>query len=127
VLGVCEQRLREIEQLRDALVRDAVVDDAMLAPRLHKTAPAQAGEMIRDLRLRLPEARDELADRQLTLVAQQLEDAHPGRVAEAAEVLRDEVAVSRSFGQATVLRERSSNRPGVISDVRDVITVGEIV
>src|SRR5262249_57245509 len=66
---------------------------------LDKAAPTQTSEMVRDLRLRLAEPLDQLAHRQLTLVAQQLENAHPGRVAEAAEVLRDQVAARRRLGE----------------------------
>src|SRR5687767_14627178 len=63
VVGVLlEQRAGELEHLDDAHIRDLVVDAAMLAAADHEAAPAQARQMIRDLRLRLPGRRDQLAD-----------------------------------------------------------------
>jgi hypothetical protein len=93
VLGVVvEQCLREVEHRLDARVGDPVEDDAVLAARLDEAAPAQAGEVIGDLRLRHAEPLDQLAYGKLARFAQLLEDAQPGRVPEAAEVLRDKVA-----------------------------------
>ena len=89
---VVQQRVRQVDHPHDSLVGDPVVDDAMLAPCLDEAAPAQAGEMVRHLRLRRPEPIDQLSHRQLALVAQQLEDANARGVAEPAEVLRDQVA-----------------------------------
>ena len=96
---VVEQRVPEVEHLHDALVGDPVVDRAVLAPCRDEAAPAQPGEVVRDLRLRLAEPVNELADRQLALVAQQFEDANAGRVAQPAEVLRDQVAAGGRCGQ----------------------------
>ena len=96
---VVEQRLRKLEHLDHALVGDPVVDGAVLAAGLDEAAPAQAGEMVGDLRLRLPQPLDQGADRQLAFVAQQLEDADAGRVAEPTEVLRDQVAARGRLGQ----------------------------
>jgi len=101
VLGVVVQkRLCKVEHLDDALVGDPVVDGAMLAAGLDEAAPAQTGEMVGDLRLWLAEPLHQLTDRELTLVAQQLENAHSGRIAEPAEVLRDQVAAHRRCGKA---------------------------
>jgi hypothetical protein len=47
------------------LVGDAVVDRAVLAATVDEAAPAQAGEVARDLRLRLADQLNELADRPL--------------------------------------------------------------
>jgi hypothetical protein len=92
VLGVVRQkRLREIEHRGNARIGDAVEDLPTLAPRLDEPAPAEACEMVRDLRLRKSKARDEVAHRQLALAAQKLQDPNPGGVAEPAEVLRHEV------------------------------------
>ena len=96
---LCEVRVRESEQLDDARVGDSVVDGAVLPARLDEPAPAQAGEVVRHLRLREPEPFDELPDRQLALVAEKLEDPQPDRVAEAAEVLGDEIGADRASGR----------------------------
>jgi hypothetical protein len=101
VLGVVvEQRVRKIEDLDDALVGDPVVNGAVLAAGLDEAAPAQTGEMGGDLRLRQSEPLDQLADRELNLVAEQLENAHSGRIAEPAEVLGDKIAAHGRFGKA---------------------------
>src|SRR5438067_7586130 len=89
----------KVEHLDAAFVGDPVVDGAMLAPRLDEAAPAQTGEVVRDLRLRLAQPLDQLPHRQLSLVAQQLQNLHPRLVAETAEVLGDQVAAGRRFGQ----------------------------
>lgn len=100
MLGVVlEQRVREVEHLDHALVCDPVVDDPVLAPGGNEAAPAKTGEVVGDLRLGEPETLDELADRQLALLAQQLEEAKPSRIAEAAEILGDKVALGRSLGK----------------------------
>ena len=97
LLVVLEQRVREIEDPDHPLVGDPVVDGAVLPARVDKPAPAQTGEMVGDLRLCDPEPLDELADRQFALLLQQLEDVQPRRIAEAAEVLRDEIAPGRGL------------------------------
>ncbi|HET8893585.1 MAG TPA: hypothetical protein VFM96_05770 [Gaiellaceae bacterium] len=101
VFGVIvEQRLCKVEHFDDALVSDPVEDGAVLAPRLDEAAPTQTGEMVGDLGLRLIEPLDQLTDRELTLVAEQLEDPDTGRVAETAEVLGDQIAAGGRFGKA---------------------------
>jgi cytochrome c biogenesis protein CcdA len=80
------------------------------APRLDESAPAQTGEVVGDLQLRLAEALDQLADRQLAFRLQQLEDPKPDRVAESAEVLRDEIdrgGSGRKAERSRRLRHRS--------------------
>ena len=52
---LCEVRVREFEHLDDARVGDSVVDGAVLPARLDEPAPAQAGEVVRHLRLRQAE------------------------------------------------------------------------
>src|SRR5262249_20148502 len=92
---VLEQRVREVEHLHDPPARDPVVHGAMLASRGDESAPAQTRQVVRHFRLRLAETLDKLAHRQLTPLAQQLEDPQPYRIAQAAEVLRDEIAPRR--------------------------------
>jgi alkylmercury lyase len=91
VVGVVlQERVGEIEHLEDALVGDAVVDRAVLAARVDEAAPAQAGEMRRDLRLGGGDELDQLPDGALA-VSERLENPNASRVAEAAEVLGDDV------------------------------------
>ncbi len=49
---VGEQRVRQREQVIDALVGNSVVDDPMLTAGVHESAPAKAGKVVRHLRLR---------------------------------------------------------------------------
>ncbi len=70
------------------------MDAAELAAALDEAAPAQAGEVAGDLRLRNAEQLDQLAHRALVF-RQRFEDAKAGGVAEAAEVLRDDVGLDR--------------------------------
>ncbi len=101
MLGVVlEHGACQVEHLDDAAVGDPVVDDPVLPAGGDEAAPAQTREMVGDLRLGEPEAVGKLADRELVLLAQQLEDAKPSRVAEAPEVLRDEVVPDRGFGES---------------------------
>jgi hypothetical protein len=65
---VLEQRVRELEHRDHPLVGDPVVDGAVFPARVDETAPAKTGEMVGDLRLRDPEPRDELSDRELALL-----------------------------------------------------------
>lgn len=97
---VLEQRTCQVEHLDDALVGDPVVDDPVLPAGGDEAAPAQTSEVVGDLRLGEPEALHEAPDRELTLLAQQLEDSKPGRVAEAPEVLRNEVGPGRGLGKS---------------------------
>src|SRR5205823_12476758 len=82
LLVVLEQRLRELEHLQHPLIRDPIKDDPMLPPRLDKAAPAQTSEMVRNLRLRHPQPPHQLTNRQLALVAEQLEDPQSRRLAQ---------------------------------------------
>lgn len=100
LLVVLEQRVRELDDLRYPLVGDPVVDGAMVAAALDEAAPTKTGEVIGHLRLCEPEPRDELTDGELALLLEQLEDAQPGRVAEATEVLGDEVCPRRGLGKS---------------------------
>jgi hypothetical protein len=60
VLGVAlEQVVGKRDDRRDSLVREPVVDDAVLAARLDEAAPTETGEMVRDLGLARPEEFDE--------------------------------------------------------------------
>ena len=94
-LIVCEQRLREVEHRDDAFVGDPVKHSAVLTSRLDEPTPSQAGEMIRDLRLRQAEACDELTYGQLAFGVQELEDPQPDRLPQPAEVLSHQVARQR--------------------------------
>jgi hypothetical protein len=99
VLGVVlEQRVREAEHLEHPLVGDPVVDGAVLATAVDEAAPAQAGEVARNLRLRGADPLDQLADRALAL-GERLKYPQPGGVAEAAEVLGDDVDLDRLLGE----------------------------
>lgn len=100
LLVVLEQRVRELDDLRYPLVRDPVVDGAMVATALDEAAPAKTGEVVGHLRLGEPEPLNELTDGELALLLEQLEDAQPRGVAEAAEVLGDEIGPGRSLGKS---------------------------
>ena len=95
-----EQGVSEVEQIEHAVVRDPVVDGAVLAAGNNEAAPTEAGKMVGDLWLRESEPLDKFAHRQLALVAQQLEDAHARRVAETAEVLGNEIGRLRRARKA---------------------------
>lgn len=97
LLVVLEQRVREVEDQGHPLVGDPVVDGPVLSARVDEAAPAQAGEVVGRLRLGDAEPLDELADGQLALLLQQLEDAQPGWVAQSAEVLGDEIGLGRGL------------------------------
>src|SRR2546426_12846564 len=88
-----------VELLAEALVGATVITRALLPRVLDKTAPAPQGEAVQDLRLWLAEQLYKPSHRQLSLVAQQLQNLHPRLVAETAEVLGDQVAAGRRFGQ----------------------------
>lgn len=81
----------------------------MLAPRLHETTPAQAGEMVRDLRLRNPKPLDQLTNRQLASVTQQRQYAKPGGVAQRAKILRNQIGLHRC-GRQTKRSELAHQR-----------------
>ena len=96
MLGVVvQQRPAELDDGRDALVGQPVIDAPVLAPGHHEAAPTQAGEVVRDLRLGLIEELDELADPPLAF-RNELQDPEPGAIAEDAEVLGEQIAFSES-------------------------------
>jgi hypothetical protein len=74
LLVVLEQRVGEVEHPDYPLVGDAVVDGAVFSARVDEAAPAKTGEMVGDLRLRDPKPRDELSDRQLAFLPEQMQD-----------------------------------------------------
>jgi len=92
---VRQQRSAERDDFRDPIVGDPVVDAAVLAAGLDEPAPAQTGEMIRDLRLRHTHPLDDLPDRELTRAEHLVEHGQAVRVAERPEVLRDQVRRGR--------------------------------
>lgn len=96
---VGKESVGESEQFENPRVGDPVEHPPLAAFGCDEAAPAQAGEMVGDLGLWDREPLGELADGEFALAAEQLEDAQPGRVAEAAEVLGDEVALGRRLGQ----------------------------
>ena len=75
--------------------------------------------MVRHLRLRDPQPLDELPDGQFALRSKQFEDPQPDRVAEAAEVLRDQVRLDRSLRQAE-RRSGSTHQSATISASLDM-------
>ena len=93
------QGVGQVDHVRHPLVSEPVEDP--LAPTLgaDEAAPAQRREVVGDLGLRLLERRHQLAHGAL-LVAQQRQDSQPGGIAEAAEVLRQQVHVRRVGRQA---------------------------
>ena len=87
--------MREVEHLEHTLIGDPVKHEPMLTTSGHEAAPAQTGQMRRNGRLRQRKPSHQISDGQLTLVAQQLEDPHTRRVAEAPEVLRHQIDAHR--------------------------------
>src|SRR3954454_6373659 len=63
---VGQEAVGERQNLRNPRVGKSVVDAPMLAAGLHETAPAQAGQMLRDLRLRLAKPLDQCPNRCFT-------------------------------------------------------------
>lgn len=115
-LVVLEQGVRELEDPDHAFVGDPVVDGAVLLACLDEAAPAQAGEVIGHLGLRDPEPFDELTDRELAVLLQQIQDPQPRRVAQAAEVLGDEVGLGRGLGKTEGRGLGNSCLPPLISE-----------
>ena len=96
MLGVIgEKRLRQVQYRVHPRVGDSVEHCPALAAGGDEAAPAKAGEVIRHLRLRQREPVDELADAEFPFALEQLEDAQPDRIAQSAEVLRDEIRLVR--------------------------------
>jgi len=113
VLGVVrEQRSTQAEQLGHAVVGDAVVDVGVAALARHESAPAQARQMVGDLRLGLPEALHEVADRQLAVLVEQLQHAHPRGIRQDREVLGDEVGLGGDVRQHEWHVERGARHAG---------------
>ena len=83
---VCEQGTPECQHLGHPLIGDAVIDSSVLTPREHESAPAQAGQVFGDLRLRKPESVGQLADRKF-LLFKLSNQTKTRRVAERPEVL----------------------------------------
>ena len=99
LIVVSQQRLTQSKKLLHSPVRDPVVDNPVLAARLDEATPTQTGKVVRDLRLRNPKAGHQFTNRQLRSVTQELQDAKPGRVAQRAKVLRDQIGLHRCGGQ----------------------------
>ena len=100
MLGVIrEQRLRQLQHRIHPCVADSVEHGAALASRLDEPAPAQAGEVIRYLRLRQRQPADKLTDTEFPLASEQVEDAQPDRIAQPSEVLRHQIRLERGCGK----------------------------
>src|SRR4029453_5015599 len=100
VAVVVQQPLGELQDGRDPIIGQPVVHHPVVAAGIEEPAPAQAGQMVGDLWLGLGEPAAKLPRRQLPLRLEQPEDAQPGRVAEGAEVLGDQVGAGRSGWEA---------------------------
>jgi hypothetical protein len=100
VLGIAVQkRPPELDHCGHTFVGEPVVNRAVLPTCGHEAAPAQASEVIGDLRLRLGKELNQLADRSL-LVGYELEDPQAGAVTENSEVLGEQVGFDRRVGEA---------------------------
>ena len=91
--------IRQRYQLADAGVGDAVDDRAVVAAGLDEPAPAQAAEVGRNGGLRQPNAPHDLPRRELAALLQQPQDAQPGRISQAAEVLPEQLDSAGRFDQ----------------------------
>ena len=87
VLVFPEEFARERDELRHSLIGDSVVDRAVLAASFDEAAPAQAGEMVGNVRLSDAEPLDEPVHGELTVVGQGRQDPQSDRIGEYAEVL----------------------------------------
>ena len=105
---VSEQRLGQLQHRPHPPIGYPVVDGAPLAARFDKAAPAQTRQMVGNLRLRQPESLDQLADCQLTLSLKQFKDPKPYRIAQAPEVLRNQIGWHRRRWQPE--RRRTQGR-----------------
>lgn len=85
---VGKQPARKLEQLLDPGIGGAVENGRVLAPCGDEAAPPQTRKVIRHLRLRLAQPRDELPNRKLLMLRKQVEDPNTSGIAQAAEVLR---------------------------------------
>jgi hypothetical protein len=95
-----EQLARQLDQPHHPRVRDPVVDGSVFAPSLHEPAPAQACQMVGDVRLCELQPTGELADRHLALLGEEIEDAQPRAVREDAEVLGEELLLGGGIREA---------------------------
>jgi hypothetical protein len=86
-----QQPIGQLEDVRHALVGEAVVHQPMFASGLHEPTPAEAGEVVGDLGLGQAEPASQLPGRQLLLSAEQGQDAQSQQqaalVAELAPIL----------------------------------------
>jgi hypothetical protein len=100
VLGVAgQQRSGQPHEVKHALVGDAVEDLGVAAFALDEATPAQAREVVGDLRLRLAQVLDELADGQLAVLVEHFQYAHARGVGQHREVLGEEVGLGWRGGQ----------------------------
>jgi len=100
MLGVVgEQRPTKRQQLAHSRVRDAVIHGAVLAPGVHEPAPAQAPEVIGQVRAAQRQRLGQLSDRQLTALTQQLE--HSQTISSAPTVFVAQALRRRSSVAAT--------------------------
>lgn len=80
----------KLEHLQHALVRDAVVDHAVAPARLDEAALTEAGEVLGDRGLPPRKAVGQLADREILLEPEHLEDTDPDHMPEAAQMQRED-------------------------------------
>jgi ketosteroid isomerase-like protein len=100
VVGVVlEQRVGDLHQLAYPPVGQAIDHRAILAPGVHKAAPAQAAQMSRHRGLRHLQAPHQLAGRQLAGFPKHPQDPQASRIAEATEVLGQQLGAARGIGQ----------------------------
>ena len=116
-----QQRPAQAEQLKHAVIGDAVEDVGVAALARDEPAPAQARQVVGDLRLGLAEALYEVADRQLAVLVEQLQRAHPRRIRQHLEVLGDEVGLGGSVRQQKRHIERGARHAGTVSPWSDSV------
>ena len=100
MLGVVvEQRFGDGDEFPHARVRKPVDDGTIVAAGGDEAAPAQAAEVCRHGRLRHLQQLHQLARGELAGLVQQPQDPQPRRIAEPAEVLRDQIGLRRRVRQ----------------------------
>ncbi len=116
LLVACEKLTSQVDHVLDAIVGDPVVDRPVLASGLDEAAPAQARQVIGDVRLGQADAVDQLADRQLLLRLQRFQDAQARRVGKDAEVLGEDLGLGgpgreakRGFGDRAGCHYRAAH------------------
>lgn len=82
---VAEPFADEVADLRETRVGHAVVSGSTEPPPCHNVGIVQYTEMLTDVRLAGPEALDDLANVQFSVVEQEPQDREPRRIAENAE------------------------------------------